>query len=225
MLLTYSFNNAVTSGYVRAMVDMNFKDVLDDLVLCGRPISHPMLLPVLTLCHELSSKNDKKQREQRIKLRKLDDALIGRYSMTPAAHYGPETDPELDSMSKTIARCQSDVLQKRPQAWRNVVDNVRDAMAHFWDHVPAEKRSPELKEMHDALLDRLKFLIVKLQGTENYAHVTLERLGILRDVVRHIDGQNRRNLRVLIGTGAQYHQPKGIKAAIRDRHSTTTLGG
>lgn len=207
------------------MERINFKDVLDDLVLCGRPVSHPMLLPILTLCHELSAKNDKKQRDQRIQLRKLDDSLIGRYSMTPAAHYGPDIDIELDGMSKTIAICQTEVLQKRPQAWRNVVDNARDAMAYFWERVPAEKRSPQLKELHDALIDRLNFLIVKLQGIENYAHVTLERLGILREVVSHGDGNDRGKLHVLIVTGAQYYQPKRIKTPIRDCYSTTTLGG
>lgn len=225
MLLTYSFNTALTSGYVKAMERMSFKDVLDDLVLCGRPISHPMLLPILTLCHELSAKNDKKQRDQRAQLRKLDDSLIGRYSMTPAAHYGPDRELELDSMSKTIAKCQTEVLQKRPQAWRNVVDNARAAMVHFWDHVPVEKRSHELKELHDALIDRLNFLVVKLQGIENYAHVTLERLGILREVVRHADGNDREKWHMLTRTGAQYYQPKGIKTAIRDCYSTTTPGG
>lgn len=232
MLLTYSFNTCVTSGYLKAMEAMermNFKDVLDDLVFCGRPVSHPMLLPVLTLCHELSSSNDKKQREKRIELRKLDAALIARYSMPPAAHYGPEIDPELDNISKTIAICQSEVLQKRPQAWQNVVDNVRNATLYFWEHLPHEDRSPELIELHDALVNRLNFLTVKLQGLENYAHVTLERLGVLREVVRYSDGlidrYSARNAHALIAQGTQYYQPERVKATSRNRYSATTLGG
>lgn len=228
MLLTYSFHTCVTSGYVKAMEamePMNFKDILNDLVLCGRPVSHPMLLPILTLCHELSSSNDKKQREKRSELRKLDAALIARYSMPPAAHYGPEIDPELDNISKTIAICQSEVLQKRPQAWQNVVDNVRNATFYFWDHLPAEDKSPELRELHDALVNRLEFLTVKLQGLENYAHVTLERLGSLREVVRLADGNGEKYLLVLTMTGAQHNQPEGIEVASRDCYPTTTLGG
>lgn len=187
MMLSYSFDTGITSGYVKAMEKMKFKKVLDDLVLCGRPVTHPLLLPVLTLCNELSAKDDKRQRTQRAELRKLDDALNGRYSMLPAAHYGPEIDPQLDNMGKTIAICQTEVLQKRPQAWQNVVDNVRRAATHFWDNTPAEKKSPQLKVLHDALINRLDFLTVKLQGIENYAHVTIERLIILREEVRRPD--------------------------------------
>ncbi|POS69946.1 hypothetical protein DHEL01_v211662 [Diaporthe helianthi] len=144
MMLSYSFDTGMTSGYVKAMEKMNFNAVLDDLVLCGKPVSHPFLLVVLTLCNELSSKNDMEQRAQRRELRKLDDTLTARYTMAPAPHYGPETDPELDNLSKMIAVCQSKVLQKRPQAWQNVVDNVRKAATHFWDHIPPEDRSVEL---------------------------------------------------------------------------------
>lgn len=185
MLLSHSFNTGVTSGYVKAMKRTNFNAVLDDLVLCGRPISHPMLLPVLTLCYEQSAKNDKTQREIRLQLRRMDDALFTRYSMNPVAHAGPEMESDLDHVRKAIATCRSELLHKRPQAWQNAVDNFRDATAYFWDHVPAEKRSPELKELHGTLIDRLDFLAVKLQGIENYSHVTLERLRILRETVRH----------------------------------------
>ncbi|KAL2283148.1 hypothetical protein FJTKL_10049 [Diaporthe vaccinii] len=187
MLLSYSFVTDITSGYAKAVEEMKFKEVLDDLVLCGRPVSHPLLLPVLVLCHELSSKNDQKQRALRTELRTLDDALISRYSVTPAPHYGPEIDPELDNISKRIAVCQTEVLQKRPQAWQNVVNNVRRAAAYYWDHTPADKKSPELIDLHDTLMNRLDFLDVKLQGIENHAHVTLERLGVLREVVRKSD--------------------------------------
>jgi hypothetical protein len=199
MMLSYSFGTGMTSGYVKGKGEKvkeqgkeqvkenkSLKKVLDDLVSCGRPVSHPLLLPILTLCNELSSENDTKQREQRAELRKLDNALIARYTMAPAAHYAAPVDQELDKLSHTIAVCQTEVLQKRSQAWQNVVDNVKDAMIHFWDHVPDEKKnSDELTKLHNALLDRLNFLTVKLQGIENYAHVTLERLSILREVVRY----------------------------------------
>lgn len=185
MMLSYSFDTGLTSGYVKAKEKMNFNKVLDDLVLCGRPVSHPLLLPILTLCNELSSKNDTKQREQRAELRKLDNALISRYTMAPAAHFTPPADQELDKLSNTIAVCQTEVLQKRSQAWQNVVDNVEKAMIHFWNNVPDEKRNPDLTKLHNSLLDRLNFLTVKLQGIENYAHVTLERLSILQEVVRY----------------------------------------
>lgn len=228
MMLSYSFITDMTSGYVKAVEDMNFREVLDDLVLCGRPVSHPLLLPVLILCHELSSKNDQKQRALRTELRTLDDALISRYSVTPAPHYGPEIDPELDNISKRIAVCQTEVLQKRPQAWQNVVDNVRRAATYFWDHTPAEKKSSELMDLHDTLMNRLEFLDVKLQGIENHAHVTLERLGVLREVVRKPDvilsGYVGDQVNVQTFIGAEYHHSEGVKIEFGDCYSTETLG-
>lgn len=185
-MLSYSFDTGTTSGYVKAMEMMNLKKVLDDLVLCGRPATHPLLLPVLTLCHELSSKYDKKQREQRAELRKLEDAVYSaRYSVAPAAQYSPVIDAqlELDRISKTMAICHTEILQRRPQAWHNVIGNVRCATIHFWNHIAAEKKSSELKDLHETLINRLDFMIVKLQSIENFSHVTIERLGVLREEV------------------------------------------
>lgn len=183
-MLSYSFETRITSGYVKAMETFKFKTILQDLQACGRPVSHPLLLPVLVLCHELSSGNDEKQREQRRQLRKLENALSQRYQMLPAAHYGVETDPELDAISRQLANCQCEVLQKRPQAWQNVLDNVHRALEYFWLHLKEEEQgNPRLEELHRTLKSRLEFLSVKLEGIENYAHVSLERLSIHREVV------------------------------------------
>ncbi|KAG8158335.1 hypothetical protein KVR01_012096 [Diaporthe batatas] len=232
MVLSYSFGTGITSGYVRGKGEKvtekgkeqlkdhkTLKKVLDDLFLCGRPVSHPLLLPILTLCQELSSSNDKKQRDLRAELRKLDHALIGRYTVAPAAHYASPADQELDTLSHKIADCQTEVLQKRSQAWQNVVDHVKEATNHFWDHLPAEKKSPELTKLHKTLLERLNFLTVKLQGIENYAHVTLERLGILREVVHNIISQreSRLNLHIAI------QQQRLAYSSGRDSASMKTL--
>lgn len=182
MMLSYSFVTGMTSGYVKAVEELNFRKVLDDLVLCGRPVSHPLLLPVLTLCYELSSNYDLQQRALRTELEKLDAILAGRHGATS---YSPRGGSVIDFISNAVNVCRTGVLQTRPQAWQNVVDNVRHAAAYTWDHVPAEKKSSELRDLHVALMNRLDFLDTKLQGIENYAHVTLERLGVLRDEVRN----------------------------------------
>lgn len=165
------------------MESFGFQQILEDLQACGRPVSHPLLLPILVLCHELSSDNDNKQREQRRRLRKLEKALTRRYNMTPAAHYGPETDPELDGVSTELAKCQCDVLQKRPQAWQNVIHTARDALKKFWTEVPDAKKTAEFIDLHHTLGSRLDFLSVKLEGLDSYSYVTLERLSIHREVV------------------------------------------
>ncbi|KAI3401492.1 hypothetical protein diail_10926 [Diaporthe ilicicola] len=209
----------IEKGKEQVKEHKTLKKVLDDLVLCGRPVSHPLLLPVLTLCHELSASNDKKQRDLRAELRKLDHALIGRYAVAPAAHYASPADQELDKLSQKIADCQTEVLQKRSQAWQNVVDHIKEATNYFWENLPAEKKSPELTTLHKTLLDRLNFLTVKLQGIENYAHVTLERLGILREVLYNIIShrESRLNLHIAI------QQQRLAYSSGRDSASMKTL--
>lgn len=182
-MLSYSFKTRITSGYCKAMETYGFKKILENLKACGNPVSHPLLLPVLVLCSELSAKNDETQREQRRLLRTLENRLTQRYQMEPAAGYSPETDPELDDISRQLANCQCMVLQKRPQAWQNVVERIRSALDFYWVHLPHEQKSPELQDLHETLESRLDFLSVKLEGLENYAHVTLERLNVHREVV------------------------------------------
>lgn len=185
-MLSYSLERRITSGYVKAMETHGFQQILDNLQACGNPVTHPLLLPVLILCHELSAKNDETQREQRRRLRTLENRLTQRYQMEPAAGYGPETDPELDDISRQLANCQCKVLQKRPQAWQNVVNRIRSALQYYWDRLPREHKSPGLQGLHETLESRLDFLSVKLEGLENYAHVTLERLDVHREVVSPI---------------------------------------
>lgn len=186
-MLSYSFRTRITSGYSKAMETSGFKKILENLKACGNPVSHPLLLPVLVLCSELSAKNDEIQREQRRLLRTLENRLTQRYQMEPAAGYSPETDPELDDISRQLANCQCMVLQKRPQAWQNVVKRIRSALHYYWDHLPQELMpDPELQDLHETLESRLDFLSVKLEGLENYAHVTLERLNVHREVVSFI---------------------------------------
>lgn len=185
-MLSYSFNTKITSGYVKAMETYGFKKIIDNLKGCGTPASHPLMLPVLVLCSELSANNDEIQREQRRLLRTLENRLTQRYQMEPAAGYNPETDPELDDISRQLANCQCMVLQKRPQAWQNVVRRVRSALQYYWERLPDEEKSFGLQGLHKILESRLDFLSVKLEGIENYAHVTLERLNVHREVVRII---------------------------------------
>lgn len=124
-MLSYSFQTRITSGYVRTMETYGCRKILEYLKACGSSVSHPLLLPVLILGKELSAENDETQRERRRRLRTHENRLTQRYQMEPAAGYGsPETDPELDDISRQLlANCQCAVLQgstrdrKRGRMW------------------------------------------------------------------------------------------------------------
>lgn len=231
------------------METYEFKKIVETLKGCGNPVSHPLLLPVIVLCSELSTKNDETQREQRRVLRNLENSLTQRYKMEPAAGYTPQTDPELDDISRQLANCQCMVLQKRPQAWQNVVKRTRSALQFYWDELSTAEKSPELKDLHETLESRLDFLSVKLEGHEHYAHVSLERLNVHREVVSLKIYLRRRRKTAQFScspsdylesckwtpdskivsdstsSASQHHQPTRVKTQSGDRDPGTKAGG
>jgi hypothetical protein len=183
MVLSYSFNTGITSGYIKGTASAEVEHVLGQLTSCARPAAHPLLLPVLMLRHGLSFKNDETQRDARKKVRRLERALSGRYKVGAAEGNGLEDDLTLDAINHDIVDSQSRVLWKRPQAWQNVVDRIESATRCFWEHLPADQKGPQLESLHHTLMNRIDFIKVKLEGLEHYAHVTLERLEVQREVV------------------------------------------
>lgn len=183
MTLSHSFTERMTSGYAKGTSSAKLDIIIAQLRACSTPVSHPILLPVLVLNRELSSENDQKQRAAREKVRELENQLTGRYTMDAATGHAPYEDLRLDTINRELAECQCQVMWKRPQAWRNVVKGVEEAAACFWDNLPIEQKTPSLQCLHRSILSRLDFIKVKLEGLDNYAHVSLERLNLQRDVV------------------------------------------
>lgn len=185
MMLSYCFRTKMTFGYVKATDGASPEKVLSSLKACAQPASHPFLLPLLVLNQELSSSNEKTQRECRDTLRQLETVLSKRYPMQPAVGYSPMTEVELDKINRQLAECQCQVLWKRPQAWKNAITRVDGAAKAFWRHLPEENKTPDLEEMHLSILDRLDYLSIKLENLESYIYTTLERLNLQRHVVRN----------------------------------------
>ncbi|KAI3323956.1 hypothetical protein HD806DRAFT_522480 [Xylariaceae sp. AK1471] len=226
IMLTYCFKSRITSGYVKGSKSKyksaNIKRLLQHLTACARPAVHPLLLPIL-LIHDLSAKNDEDQRAAREMIRQLESALSQRYQMNAAMDYGPEGEIDLDSLNKQLTDCQCRVLQKNPQAWGSALDRVEKAMHAFWkalqDSSQEEKHDHQLQALHRCLLNRLDFIAGKLNGIENYAHVSLERLKSQREVMLSILDQ--RESRLSLRIAAQQHRL--ADASKRDSTSMKTL--
>lgn len=212
MMLSYSFKTRITSGFVKGTESARLEtDILPDLKECSTPITHPLLLPFLILNSILSSDNDIQQRKSREKIRQLENALSARYRdpKSPMPSYTVEDDDpelglmgqtvpgpqprnqkvddhlELDEINQKLTDCHCQVLWKRPQAWQNVVGRIQDAAKAFWENMSEEDRDiPGFAELHDSIVSRLRFIGIKLEGLENYTHVSLERLNLQREVVR-----------------------------------------
>lgn len=109
--------------------------------------------------------------------------------MTPVPGYGPDTDLGLDKIDCELTDCQCQVLQKRPQAWKNAVTRMRKAATCFWKGLAEEEKTLDMKKLHHVIMDRLDFFSVKLEGLENYTHVSLERLNLQRQVVSVLESR------------------------------------
>jgi hypothetical protein len=188
MMLTYCFKSRITSGYVKGTKSKSakIKRLLQHLTACARPAVHPLLMPIL-LIHELSAKNDEEQRAAREIIRQLESALSQRYQKNAAMDYGPKGEIDLDSLNQQLTDCQCKVLQKNPQAWGSALEGVEKATHAFWealqDYCQDDEPDLPLQALHRCLLTRLDFIARKLNGIENYAHVSLERLKSQREVV------------------------------------------
>ena len=179
LILSYSFQQAETAGFLKGTAHSKISEELEDLQACASQIHHPFLLPVLFLAHSMSTKNDISQRDARGWLRKIEHALSLR-----RPDRRPESEIDLGQVSHDLTECHAQVLFKPPAPYRKIVSRMIVAMECFWARLPEEKRDEKMSAVHGDLLSRLEFHGAKLDGTEAYGDVTRERLGIQRNAVR-----------------------------------------
>ncbi|RYP19973.1 hypothetical protein DL765_003022 [Monosporascus sp. GIB2] len=209
----------ILSGYVKGTEKANVKTLISQVQHYASSVAHPLLLPVLIFCRELSQENDKEQRDARQNVRKLEETLLNRYSVKPAAGYEQPKDLVLDSIIPELHKLRCKVLWKRPQAWHNVAGRILKATDEFWDNIEKHQRDPALQKIHQTILSRLDFVSVKLEGLESYTQVTLERMDLLRELMNSIIGQVESRLNVEIAT----QQHRLADASRRDSISMKTL--
>lgn len=146
---------------------------------------HPLDSPTLLLYHELGSDNERAQRVLRERVREMENALIDRYAAAGGSSYLKDRSFDLDTINRDLAGLQCRALQKRPQAWKHVVERMEQAAMVYYEHLPDKERTVEMAQAHNEVLSRLSFMKSKLEGLENYTHTTLQRLSQLRDIVGH----------------------------------------
>lgn len=188
IMLSHSFRTGITSGYAKGTESSDMVKCIEHLKACAEQVMHPLLLPVIILSHDLSVKNDQKQREAREWLRKLEHAVSMRDEVLPEeSRYIKESIVDLDQINRDLVECHSQVLWKRPQAYQEIIRTISDSMRIFWDKAKGIEAyggpTGEVSKLHRSMESRLEFYQAKLKGIENYAHTTLERLSIQRAAV------------------------------------------
>ncbi|KAK1751824.1 hypothetical protein QBC47DRAFT_76733 [Echria macrotheca] len=224
LMLSHSFRTGITNGYAKGTESSDLVKCIDHLKACAEQVMHPMLLPVIILSHDLSAKNDQKQREAREWLRKLEHAVSMRDEVLPEeSRYIKESMVDLDQINRDLVECHSQVLWKRPQAYQEIILGMYKAMNGFWEVAgqnPAYGgRGGEVDRLHRSMESRLEFYQAKLKGIENYAHTTLERLSIQRAALYNIIAQKESKL----GLQMAGEQRRLAHAAKRDSTSMKTL--
>jgi hypothetical protein len=190
LMLSHSFRTGITTGFAKGTPSSEMGESIKHLRACAGQVMHPMLLPIIILSHELSYKNDQKQREAREWLRLLEHAVSMRNEvLEEESRYIKESMVDLDQINRDLVECHSQVLWKRPQAYMEIIAGMNRAMDKFWsmarDNPSYGGSGGEVDKLHRNMLGRLDFYQAKLKGIENYSHITLERLSIQRAAVSH----------------------------------------
>ncbi|KAI1768814.1 hypothetical protein GGR53DRAFT_311333 [Hypoxylon sp. FL1150] len=215
IMLSYSYKTGITTGYVKGTESSDIASSLEQLSACCSEVGHPLLLPIIVLSHDLSSNNDKRQREARDWLRRLENAITLRNEIDEKEVY---SDFDVDGINRDLVECHSRVLWKRPQAYQEIVKEFREAMAKFKDELSEEKRKA-LGHLNSSMLSRLEFYRVKLTGMEHYIHTSLERLHIQRQALYNIMAQKESKLNLEIAS----QQRRLAHATKRDGTAMKTL--
>ncbi|KAI0455611.1 hypothetical protein F5B21DRAFT_185686 [Xylaria acuta] len=215
IMLSYSFNTAITTGFVKGTASSDINEAITHLTSCRSEVGHPMLLPIIILSHDLAA-TDTRQREARDWLRRLENAITMRKEIEEKEEY---TDFDVDGINRDLVECHSQVLWKRPQAYQEIIKEMKSAMYKFKDCVHEEKNTKKMKALQSSMGSRLEFYRVKLTGQEHYIHTTLERLHIQRQALYNIMTQKESKLNLEMAA----QQRRLAHASKRDSTAMKTL--
>lgn len=203
LMLSHNFKSGITTGYVKGTDSSDMVESIGHVKKCAKQIAHPFLLPMIVLSHDLSPKNDQKQRDARDWLRRLEHAVSMRNEIVEDEGYVKDAVMDLDQINRDLVECHSQVLWKRPQAYQEIIKEMEKGLVRFKEGLTKERSAAsvkrdedgavikggdeygyvELDRCHKSMCSRLEFYRNKLVGIENYAHTTLERLAIQRGAV------------------------------------------
>ncbi|KAG9236685.1 hypothetical protein BJ875DRAFT_371599 [Amylocarpus encephaloides] len=197
LTLSHSINSAVTAGFCKGTPSSDIVECIAHLKACVLQIGHPLLLPTIIFSHDVSFKNDIKQREARDWLRYIEHAVSMRTEIQDKEqHYVDKNGVvDLDAVNIDLVECHSQVLWKRPKAYLEILGGLEASMRKFWKKLPKGRKDvKKMRQLHNSMLARLDFYRVKLQGIDSYAYTTLQRLDIQRSALYNIIAQKESKL-------------------------------
>lgn len=205
LMLCHDIKANATTAFCKGTPSSEILASIHHLKACAQQIGHPMLLPTIIFSRDMSEKTDKKQREAREWIRKLEHAVSMRTEIEEKDSYLDKDGlVDFDLINRHLVECHSQVLWKRPKAYMQILDGFRGAMDLFKETSVAVDREVEsnasprwnrsLRQLHGSMLARHDFYRSKLQGIDSYAYTTLQRLDIQRAALYNVIQQRESKL-------------------------------
>lgn len=231
IMLSHEFRTGMTTGYAKGTASSKLEVIIDQhLRACASLVGHPLLLPTIIAGHELDNTMDERQRNTRQELRRLEHAITFRDEIDPKERF---LHVDLDQMNQSLVECHGQVLWKRPQAYMEMLDQMRRAMSRFQETRRALRNAgrlatPQLADpaveralnrLHRSMLGRFEFYYQKLKGVQHYAYTTISRLNVQLGALYNIIAQRESKLNFEMA----HHQRLLALAAKRDSQSMKAL--
>lgn len=183
-MLSHDLRTGITNGFLKCTRSSGTDECLKHLRAFGTQTCHPMLLPMIIHSHvDASFRTEIKQRNARDWLRRIEHALSMHYQgdkeLIP---YFRDGVIDLNALGQDLIECHNQVLGKRPDAYIQVLDAMKEATLSF-DQRLSDERRPIFKKLHGDLVTLLEFHRRKWQGMNIYANTTLSRLEIQKSWV------------------------------------------
>ncbi|RDL30390.1 Uncharacterized protein BP5553_10268 [Venustampulla echinocandica] len=181
LILGHNINTAITTGFLKGTPSSDIVECIKHLKSGIADISHPLILPLIILGHDSSSKAEIKQREARDWLRRLEYAIIARRMTDPdLENYVENGVMDVEAINRDLTECNSQVLWKRPEAYLRIVESMELTATKFINILSVSRRNESIEILQTRILSRLDLYRKKWQGMETYSNTTLKRLDLQR---------------------------------------------
>ena len=184
LMLSHDFRANITTGFCKGTPGSNILSSTARLKECGRDAQHPLLFSMIIFSQEAPFGVDKKQREARDWLRRIENALSMRRDINLAGEYTRNGLIDLDACSRDLVECQAQVLWMRPIAFLRMIDSFKEALHLVRNNLTPESNTSGMQSVQVEMLSRLEFYKRRWEGLDTFASTTLARIEIQKGMVR-----------------------------------------
>lgn len=181
LILGHDMKTAITTGFLKGTPSSDIVQCIKHLKSGIQDINHPLILPLIILGYDSSSKAEIKQRDAREWLRRLEYAIVAsKMTDLDRENYVTNGVMDVEAINRDLTECNAQALWKRPEAYLRIVESMELTVAKFNHFLPVSRRDENMEMLQTRILARLDIYRKKWQGMETFADTTFKRLDIQR---------------------------------------------